>query len=224
MLTGLLFVAVARTKHGPGGTRLSLLLFCCVALMLCGVLTPMIEVEARIAEFGFVLLGDPVTFTDQVLYFQSKSVLDVVQILLRTGKPDMIVVGALIVLFAVIFPLAKLAASVVYLYDLRGGRQGRVTRFFALKSGKWSMADVFVVSIVMAYIGFDGIIASQLSTFRRAAEAGVNVITTNGTSLQIGFFMFLAFCLASMFTSALIENNARSGEPEPDTVRIRMTD
>ena len=203
-LTLLLF-ALARDATGRiNNTRLALLTLSCAVLMLCGVLTPMIEVDARISQLRFMLLDEPVIFTDQVLYFQSKSVLDVVRILMTTAAPDMILIGVLIMLFSVVFPLAKLAASFVYLYDLRSLRQSGIVQFFALKSGKWSMADVFVVAMFMAYIGFNGLISSQLSSFAHSG-ADVDILTTNGTSLQIGFFMFVAFCLASMMTSTLIE-------------------
>ena len=43
-----------------------------------------------------------------------------------------------------------------------------MVRFFVLKSGKWSMADVMVVAIFMAYIGFNGIITSQFGQFSSA--------------------------------------------------------
>ncbi|MEK6805022.1 MAG: paraquat-inducible protein A [Pseudomonadota bacterium] len=205
-LTTLLFAVAALTPGRQNAHRLAVLAVCCGVLMLCGVLTPMIEVEARISELRFVLLGEPVVFTDQVLYFQSKSVLDVVTVLTATGKFDMIVVGALIMIFSVIFPLAKLLASFAYLYDVRGLRQSSIVRFFALKSGKWSMADVFVVAMFMAYIGFNGIMASQLSNFAAAGVGSVDILTTNGTSLQIGFFMFLAFCIAGLLTSTLIDS------------------
>ncbi len=213
-LTVLMFLIVAL---GQNRARLLLLTLCCSVLMAVGVLTPMIEVEARISSLSFVLLGEPVEFTDQVLYFQSKSVLDVVTVLTRTGKPDMFIVGILIMTFSVIFPLAKLAASSIYLYAPHLRRWPPV-HFFALKSSKWSMADVFVVALFMAYIGFSGLISSQLSTFAVAAKADVEVLTTNGTSLQIGFFMFLAFCLASLLTSTLIDGamSRESGTPDAD--------
>lgn len=204
-LTALLFAGVwlAPGERGPG--RLALLAGCSAVLMLCGVLTPMLDIEARISELRFVLLGEPVVFTDQILYFQSKSVMDVVEILIATGAADMFLVGILLVMFSVIFPLAKLGTSLVYVYNLRGWRENALVRFFTLKSGKWSMADVFVVSMFMAYIGFSGLAASQLANFAAAGGDDVEVLTTNGTSLQIGFFMFLAFCIASLLTSTLIE-------------------
>jgi len=180
------------------------LVLCCGVLVACGVLTPMIEVEARISSLQFMLLGEPVEFHDQVLYFQSKSVLDVVRVLTSTGKVDMVAVGILVMTFSVVFPIAKLIASFLYLYDPRGLRRNKLVEFFTLKSAKWSMADVFVVAMFMAYIGFAGLISSQLSTFALAARANVDVLTTNGTSLQIGFFMFLAFCIAGLVTSTLL--------------------
>jgi hypothetical protein len=212
-LTVLLFAGAMFAPGRMDSTRLSLLALCGAVLLACGVLTPMIEVEARISELRFILLGEPVVFTDQILYFQSKSVLDVVQVLTSTGKSDMILVGVLIMTFSVVFPLAKLAASFAYLYGPRVLAQSAVIRFFALKSGKWSMADVFVVAMFMAYIGFKGVISSQLSTFVAAAGEDADVLTTNGTSLQIGFFMFLAFCLASLVTSSLIEASINRDAP-----------
>jgi hypothetical protein len=41
----------------------------------CGVLTPMLEVEARISQLRFMLMGYPVEFSNEVFYFQSKSIL-----------------------------------------------------------------------------------------------------------------------------------------------------
>ena len=54
-------------------------------------------------------------------------------------------------------------SSVGYFYNYRGARENPVIRFFVLKLGKWSMADVMVVAIFMAYVGFNGMIASQLA-------------------------------------------------------------
>jgi hypothetical protein len=176
-------------------------------LLAAGVMTPMIEVEARIDELSLSLLGSPVLFTDQVLYFQSKSILDLVQVLIATRAPDMILVAVLVVLFSLIFPAAKMLASLLYYSDMNGLRRHVLVQFFALRSGKWSMADVLVVAILMAYVGFDGLISSQLAGLAGAATQ-VELISTNGTSLQLGFFLFLAFVLASLALSTLLEARA----------------
>ncbi len=200
-----IFLLIRIEDRRPAPSRFLALTSLATILMACGVLTPMLEVEARITELRFMLLEEPVVFRDQVLYFQSKSVLDMVQVLTATGALDMILVGMLIMLFSVLFPLAKLSASVLLLYGRERLRRNPLLRFFALKSGKWSMADVMVVAMFMAYIGFDGIVSSQLSGLAEAG-ASVDVITTNGTSLEIGFFMFLGFCLAGLLSAAWMES------------------
>ena len=190
--------------------KLFLLTGATLILLAGGILTPMIEIEARITELSIQLLGEPVVFSNQVLYFQTKSVFDVVAILARTGGPDMILVAVLIVTFSVIFPALKVLATYVYYYDFRGLRHRPLVHFFALRSGKWSMADVLVIAIFMAYIGFSGLVGSQLGSLSRAAKA-VEVLTTNGTTLAAGFYLFLAFVLASLLLSTVLENRIGEG-------------
>lgn len=209
-LIGLLFLVCLTGTPDFDQTKLLLLTGATLTLLAGGVTTPMIEIEARISELGFQLLGEPVTFTDQVLYFQSKSVFDVVQILVETGAMDMLLVAFLITLFSLVFPALKVVATYLYYYDFRGMRHSPPVHFFALKSGKWSMADVLVIAIFMAYIGFSGLISSQLGNLSRPGGA-VEVLTTNGTSLEPGFFLFLAFVLASLLLSTVLENRIGEG-------------
>ncbi len=203
LVTALFALTLARRRLPP--ETMSMLTVATLILLATGVLTPMIEVEARISELRFALLGSPVRFSDQVLYFQSKSIIDVVRILAETGKADMLLVAVLITLFSVLFPALKVIASFLYYYDFHGLRGNAWVCFFALRSGKWSMADVLVVAMFMAYIGFSGLVSSQLSGIARSSRA-VEVITTDGTALQIGFFMFLAFVLASLVLSSRLES------------------
>ncbi len=211
ILFGATFAVCLPRQPATNPNRLALLLLAasCVALLLGGILTPMIEIDARIAELKFQLLGEPVVFTNQLLYFQSKSITDVVAVLAATGQADMILVGVLISLFSIAFPTAKIAASYLYYQDIKGLRKHPVVRFFTLKSGKWSMADVLVVALFMAYIGFSGLIASQLSNLAQASRY-VDVLTTDGTSLQGGFFLFMGFCIASLVLSGILEKAVES--------------
>lgn len=171
-------------------------------LMACGVLTPMMEIEARVSELRMSLLGGEILFLDQVLYFQSKSVLDVVLLMMQAGDAASVLVGVLVMSFSVLFPLAKLGAAALLLAGRL--RHNAVVRFFALKSSKWSMADVMVVAIIMAYLGFSGLMDSQLGKLDELS-ASAQVLTTNGTELQPGFYLFFAFCMASLFASSLLE-------------------
>ncbi|WP_295430007.1 paraquat-inducible protein A [uncultured Thiodictyon sp.] len=218
-LVGVLFglCLAPRTRAAAGAPppavdqfRLVLLTGATLILLAGGLLTPMIEIDARITGLTIELLGEPVTFTNQVLYFQSKSVFDVASILMRTGAADLILVAVLIVVFSVVFPALKVIATWLYCFDYRGLRRAPGVRFFALRSGKWSMADVLVIAIFMAYIGFSGLVGSELSDLRQASTA-VEVLTTNGTSLAPGFYLFLGFVLASLGLSSILADRLGEG-------------
>ncbi len=180
-----------------------LLLLSLVILLAASVTTPMIDMEAKISRMGFVLLGHPIQFENQVLYFQSKSILDVFWILITDKSLQMKFVGILLITFSILFPLLKLATLPAYYYDYRVARKSKLITFFAVKSAKWSMADVMVIAIFMAYIGFNGIITSQFKQLS-AATQGLELMTTNGTSLQPGYYLFLTYILLSMFSSRLL--------------------
>jgi hypothetical protein len=160
----------------------------------------MIELDARLKEMDFQLVGSTVSFPDEVLFFQSKSILSVVRILIETGKIDMLIVGILILCFSIFFPLAKLVSGIIYLYSNNEIKNNKVIGFFAFRSGKWSMADVTVVAIMMAYIGLNGVLASQLSNLN-VRSASLTSITTNNTTLQPGYIIFVGFVIYGLFLS-----------------------
>ncbi len=175
-----------------------------LAVLFVGLTTPMIEIDARIKEMSFILLGENIAFHDQVIFFQSKSIVDVVRILIDTGKYDSAFVGILILIFSIIFPIGKLVATKLYLLGNEKWRANKFIQFFAFKSGKWSMADVNVVAIFMAYIGFKGILDSQLESLNMQTDSLAS-ISTNQTSLQPGFIIFVAFVLFGLILSVILQ-------------------
>jgi len=182
-----------------------------IILLITGVTTPMIDMEAKISHMTFVLMGHPIHFENQVLYFQSKSILDVFWIMITHKDIQMKFVGVLLITFSIVFPLLKIASSLGYYYNYRHARANPVIRFFVLKSGKWSMADVMVVAIFMAYIGFNGIISSQFGQLRSAAQE-VELLTTNGTALQPGYYLFLTYTLLALFLSGFLSRKPQAFE------------
>jgi hypothetical protein len=73
-----------------------------------------------------------------------------------------------------------------------------------------------VVAIFMAYIGFNGIITSQFVKLS-SSTPGLELLNTNGTSLQPGFYLFLTYTLLALFLSEFLvtlaereRNDARS--------------
>lgn len=168
---------------------------------------PMLDIDARIAELRLDFLGKEIVFRNQVLFFQSKSLFDVVHLLLRSGDPSLSGVAVLILVFSLLFPGVKSVLSFLWLCAPRL-RRNPVIAFFVLRSGKWSMADVMVVAIFMAFIGFDGLIDDQLAELSRLPEAGL--IAMNGSAPQPGLYLFTAFCLCGLTAAQLIQN--RSGD------------
>lgn len=205
--------AVAFVLLLTGGAVLSrsaivVLLLFCVVLLVGGVFTPMIEVQAKISRLSMTFLGEPVAFAEQVLYFQSKSVLEVFHTLITYGRPDMWVVGVLVLMFSVVFPTLKVFTSALGLYKPALLRRNRVVRFFALESSKWSMADVMALAIFMAFVAFNGLITSTMSGLK---ETGAElVIPTDSSKLLPGCYLFIGFCLASLFLSKKLEHGIRT--------------
>lgn len=173
------------------------------ALLFSGLFTPMIDIKAEIARLDLVLVGEPITFENQVLFFQSKSIIDVVDLLIRTRRLDLVLVGLGIGLFSVVFPVCKLLATIAYRYGSRLRSRAPI-RFFALESGKWSMADVFVIAMFLAFLGFDGLTGNQLAALVTDSPA-LDLETQNGTQLRVGFHLFAAFCLSGLIVSGIVK-------------------
>jgi hypothetical protein len=194
-----LLATLLTTTSLPYNSLYLLVIMTCGVLLVNGLLLPMIEIDARIDSMKFNLLGEPVNFVDQVLYYKSKSILEVVRMMFAGTRLDMIFVGVLVLLFSVLFPVSKLVATIVYTFD-ESRRGNRFINFMVFKTGKWSMADVMVVAIFMAYIGFSGIITEQLKQIEGIA-LNVDILTTNKSSLQAGFFSFTSFSVLSLLVS-----------------------
>ena len=115
---------------------------------------------------------------------------------------------------SIVFPVAKLLATQVYLAGNDETRKNKVLKFFAFKSGKWSMADVYVIAVFMAYIGFQGILDNQLSNLNMKTDSLVS-ISTNKTSLQPGFIIFIGFVLFSLILSTILKRITTSEKKIP---------
>jgi len=202
-LVTLAFLVNLISKRQLNHTQSTLLILTSFCLLLGGITTPMIDLEARIDQLMLVLMGEKITFMNNIIFFQSKSITDVVRILMEEGTLAMIFVGVLVFTFSIIFPSLKLISSLLYSFRIDRLREHWLIRFFVIKSGKWSMADVMVVAIFMAFIGFDGIIGSQLDYLSESAKP-VEIFTTNGTRLLEGFYLFLLFCISSLLLSEII--------------------
>ena len=170
-------------------------------LLAVGLTTSIVEVDARVKTLDFALMGQKVTFENQVLFFQTKSILGVVEALIKQPKPDAVLVGILILVFVIVFPCVRLLATGIHVLSGERLAENKVLNYFAFESGKWSMADVMVVGILMTYIGLNGILESQLSNLN-IRNSFITTVTANNTSLQPGYIIFVGFVLfaAVLFT------------------------
>ena len=173
-------------------------------LLAVGLTASMIEVDARIGSLDFVLLGERVVFNNQVLFFQSKSILDVVEVLVKQPKVDSILVGILILVFSILFPVLKLSSTGIHLLSKKKLAENKFIKYFAFQSGKWSMADVIVIAILMSYIGLNGLLESQLASMNIRSDF-LTIITTNNTALQPGYIIFISFVLYGLVLSTILK-------------------
>jgi len=195
---------IIRNRKDLHSTLFVMSLFFAFILLAVGLTASMIEVDARIKSLDFVLLGEHVVFKDQVLFFQSKSILDVVHILMSQPKIDSKLVGILILVFSILFPIMKISSTGIHLLGKKSLAENKFIKYFAFQSGKWSMADVIVIAIMMTYIGLNGLLETQLSSLNISSES-LTIITTNNTALQPGFIIFISFVLYGLILSTILK-------------------
>ncbi|MFT4532841.1 MAG: hypothetical protein ACJA1A_000863 [Saprospiraceae bacterium] len=184
-------------------SAISLISFGSIVLLLLGVSMPMIDIDARLNNFTMDIIGTQLSFDEQYLYYQSKSILDVTWTLIEGRGIDLKIVGIMILLFSIVVPFIKLVLSSAFLYSNKI-RNSKLAKGIIYHLGKWSMADVFVVAMFMAYIGFYGIITSQLGEIGRN-QTGYAVETLNYSKLSPGALFFTTYCILSIITGILIK-------------------
>jgi len=121
------------------------------------------------------------------VYRTTRSIWGTVEELANTGN---LAVAVLIVFFSVVVPVFKLLLQTLALALPQP--QWRAV-LLNLNSGlsKWSMADVFVMGMLVAYMA-------------GSASGQMGDMLTMDARLEIGFYYFLAYCLFSIVAGALM--------------------
>jgi hypothetical protein len=180
-----------------------------IFLLIAGVTTPMMNIEAKISKITFTIMGHPIRFTDQIMYFQSKSIMDVFRVMIRHEDLVMNFVGILMISFSVIIPFLKLASSLVYFFNIPKASDNPFVKFFVFKSGKWSMADVMAVAIFMSFVAFDGIIKSHVGWMNWIMQKQ-DILTLNGSTIQPGFYLFLSYVLLALIFAVFLAKKEKT--------------
>ena len=167
-----------------------------LACLIIGVITPMLEISAYSTnltiplKFSVPLIGE-IDIPDKVFegrmyyYYQNKSVIDLVYVLLESKN---YVVAVSIFGFSVLVPFIKLTLSFLLLLS-QPFRDNSLVKKVVGRIGKWSMADVFVVATFLSYLSFSNM------------NSGID---TEANTL-VGLYFFLTYCILSIASSQFIE-------------------
>ncbi len=151
--------------------------------LLVGLVAPMLTVVAR---KEVTLLGDV------IFQYESRSIVGTVEHLASGGN---VLVALLLFFFSLVIPVAKLLLSFIAL----SGADGSLKRA-ALASirliGKWSMTDVFVVAILLAFL------STESKTFTDA-------------TLGPGLYFFAGYGLLSLIGGQVLVREASSSKSPP---------
>lgn len=135
------------------------------ALLVPGLVKPLLTIDASIEFMGL----------KRDLFTETRSILQTVRNLHQSGNDF---VAGLILLFSVIVPFAKGISLLVVLALKDQAKRLGIHKFIDTIS-KWSMADVFLVGVYVAYL---------------SAKATDNLDAT----IHEGFYYFAAYCLVSI--------------------------
>lgn len=115
------------------------------------------------------------------LFSETRSILGTIDNLFEQKNH---IVATLILVFSVVIPIIK---AILLLVALFGSNALRNYTLFAFVRaiGKWSMADVFIVGVFVAFLS-----TGSMKGFEAIVESG--------------FYYFVAYCLISVFSTQLI--------------------
>lgn len=164
-------------------------------LMLNPALLPMLDAApgglkgALVTQLGGQLGQRLAAGAEIEVYQQTRSILGSVRHLYRVGSA---VAATLILVFSVLVPFTK--AFLVMWAVLRRNREGRRrTLHFVELIAKWSMADVFAMALLIAYL------AAKASQTPPGPGYVPQVVTFTAT-FGAGFYWFASYCLVSLGT------------------------
>ncbi|MFZ0394093.1 MAG: paraquat-inducible protein A [Terracidiphilus sp.] len=200
------FILLTAGRRVLSRAAVAVLMLFSLTMLVGGVASPMIEVEVRITSLNATLMGSPIQFQEQSLYYRSKTVLEVFQTLMEMHRPAMTLVAVLVMLFSVVFPALKMLALSASLLRPSLLRTSRVVRLLAFELSKWSMADVMALAIFMSFVAFNGVIESGMRDIGSVPAVQQLVIPTNSSEILPGYYLFVGFCVASIFLSKKLKH------------------
>jgi hypothetical protein len=122
------------------------------------------------------------------VFRNSRSIIDIITALYQSHN---FVVALLVGLFSIVIPTIKLITMLILLLPVALSIKQRLRAIISV-IGKWSMADVFVVAIIVAYMAGN-------------ASAGMGDTLKTQSQFEIGFYYFLGYCIFSIASQMMID-------------------
>lgn len=126
------------------------------------------------------------------VFQKTRSIWGTIEELYQSGNAP---VSALVMLFSIVIPALKLSLMLLLQFSVPENVQARLNRFIALIS-KWSMADVFVVALMVSFMAGN-------------ASAGMGELLRTSSNFEVGFYYFTAYCLFSILSTYLVTRRRR---------------
>ena len=146
----------------------------CVALLIAGALLPCMTVIPHAGEYTAVIRMLAPDVMEPTTYSLLGGILHMIQ-------ADLLI-GILLLLFSIVFPVWKLGTFIYYLLRRRTSKSKSLD--IALKMGKYSMLDVFVLAVIVIAV--------------KGLPGGSEVV------LESGIYFFGAAILLSIFIGSKI--------------------
>ncbi|WP_350978292.1 paraquat-inducible protein A [Shewanella sp. AC34-MNA-CIBAN-0136] len=122
------------------------------------------------------------------VFRNSRSIIDTISALYQSHH---FVVAMLVGLFSIVIPAVKLITMLILLLPVPPLIKQRLSKMIS-GIGKWSMADVFVVAIIVTYMAGN-------------ASAGMGDMLKTQSQFEIGFYYFLGYCIFSIASQMMVD-------------------
>lgn len=141
-----------------------------------------------ILDIAASMLGLDTLDGEVEVFRNSRSIIDTIAALYQSHH---FVVAMLVGLFSIVIPAVKLITMLILLLPVTPLIKQRLSKMISV-IGKWSMADVFVVAIIVTYMAGN-------------ASAGMGDMLKTQSQFEIGFYYFVGYCIFSIASQMMVD-------------------
>ena len=146
-----------------------------IGLLIPGLLYPILNIN----------IGAEVPVVGKIVFYErTQNILETTQTLYENNNE---IPAILIIFFSVVVPFIK-GILVMLIVGLKNMKQRKMMYTFVNAIGKWSMADVFVVGVFIAYL---------------TTKSNSSIVA----ELETGFYYFAGYCIVSLAGIQLMKIN-----------------